>query len=229
MTIEQPILMGPLVRARLVKRVRLLVRGVIAYNAIEGVIAISAGVAASSASLVGFGLDSAIEVSSALAVAWQFGKHGSDHEQREQLALRLIACSFFALATYVAVQSAWTLISQDAPHESLIGIVLTAVSVVIMPTVSRAQRNAGRALGSQSVVADSRQTMLCAALSVAVLVGLAANFMFGWWWADPVAGLVVAAIAVREGRDAWRGDACCVPTPLGDVAADTCSDDCCDG
>ncbi len=228
MSVQQPVLMGPLVRARLVRRVRLLVRGVIAYNAIEGIIAISAGVAASSASLVGFGLDSAIEVFSALAVAWQFGKQGSNHEQRERRTIRLIACSFYALAAYVATQSAWTLISQDAPSESRIGIVLTAVSVVIMPTLSRAQRNAGRALGSQSVVADSRQTMLCAALSVAVLVGLAANYMFGWWWADPVAGLVVAAIAVREGRDAWRGDACCAPTPLSETV-NACGDDCCDG
>ena len=218
----------PQVRARLVRRVRLLVRGVIAYNAVEGVIAVSAGIAASSASLVGFGLDSAIEVSSALAVAWQFGKQGTNHEQREQLTLRLIACSFYALAAYVATQSAWTLVSRDAPHESLIGILLTGVSVVIMPTVSRAQRNAGRALGSQSVVADSRQTMLCAALSVAVLIGLAANFAFGWWWADPIAGLVVAVIAVREGRDAWRGDSCCVPSPLTDDAAEACVDDCCD-
>lgn len=226
MTTPQSLVLTPVVRARLVRRVRLLVRSVIAYNAIEGVIAITAGLAASSAALVGFGLDSAIEVSSAVAVAWQFGSRSDNHEEREQRTLRLIAYSFFALAVYVAGQSVWTLLTQNAPDESIIGVVLTGVSVIVMPAVSRAQRNAGRALGSRSVVADSRQTMLCAALSVAVLIGLAANIALGWWWADPIAGLVVAGIAVREGRDAWRGDSCCVPTAfVEDATHDACCDD----
>jgi FtsH-binding integral membrane protein len=160
--------------------------------------------------LIGFGLDSVIEVSSAAAVAWQFA--GKDPERREKVALRIIAFSFFALAAYVSVDSIRTLlgVGSEAEHSS-IGIVLAAVSLAIMPLLSWAERRAGRELGSLSAVADSKQTLLCTYLSAVLLVGLLLNSLFGWSWADPVAALVIAAIAVREGVNAWKGEACCAP------------------
>lgn len=194
-------------RAVLSRRVRLFVAATITYNVVEAVIAIAAGAVASSAALIGFGLDSTVEVASAAAVAWQFA--GRDPERRERLALRVIAGSFFALAAYVTFESVTTLAEGDAARHSTVGIVLAAVSLAIMPVLSYAQRRAGRELGSASAVADSKQTLLCTYLSAVVLVGLLLNSMFGWAWADPVAALVIAALAVKEGRDAWRGDHCC--------------------
>ncbi|AGZ40693.1 cation transporter [Actinoplanes friuliensis] len=194
-------------RALLARRVRLLVAATIAYNVVEAVIAISAGAAASSTALIGFGLDSVIEVSSAAAVAWQFA--GRDPEAREKTALRIIAFSFFALAAYVSVESVRALATGSAAEHSRVGLVLAAVSLLVMPALSYAQRRAGRELGSRSAVADSKQTLLCTYLSGVVLVGLGLNSIFGWTWADPVAALVIAAVAVREGRTAWRGDHCC--------------------
>ncbi|MCU1684669.1 MAG: Co/Zn/Cd cation transporter-like protein [Amycolatopsis sp.] len=194
-------------KTALVRRVRLLVAGTITYNVVEAVVAISAGRAASSAALVGFGLDSVVEVASAAAVAWQFS--GRDPEARERAAMRVIALSFFALAAYVTVESIRALSGAGTAGESTVGIVLAAVSLVVMPVLSGAQRRAGRELGSASAVADSRQTLLCTYLSGVLLVGLLLNGLFGWSWADPLAGLVIAAVAVKEGRDAWRGDHCC--------------------
>jgi divalent metal cation (Fe/Co/Zn/Cd) transporter len=200
-------------RAVLRRRIRLLVAATIAYNVVEAVVAITAGAIASSVALIGFGLDSVIEVGSAAAVAWQFA--GPDHERRERTALRVIAGSFFLLAAVVAVEAVRTLVVGDRPEESTVGIVLVAVSVVVMPFLSWAQRRAGRELGSASAVADSRQTLLCTYLSAAVLVGLVLNAALGWWWADPVVALGLAAVAVREGRAALRGDTCCPPVHLG--------------
>ena len=196
-------------RAVLSRRIRLLVAATITYNVIEAVVAITAGTLASSIALIGFGLDSVIEVSSAAAVAWQFA--GRDPQRREQTALRGIAWSFFALAAYVTVESLRALLGGAESEHSPVGIALVALSVVIMPVLSLAQRRAGRELGSASAVADSKQTLLCTYLSVAVLVGLVLNSALGWWWADPAAGLVLAALAVREGRNALRGDTCCAP------------------
>jgi divalent metal cation (Fe/Co/Zn/Cd) transporter len=195
----------------LVRRIRFLVAATITYNVIEAVVAVSSGVVAGSTALVGFGLDSVIEVSSAAAVAWQFS--GPSPETRERRALRAIAWSFFALAAYVAVASAHALLAGSSASPSPVGIALAAVSLVVMPVLSFAQRRAGRALGSVTAVADSRQTLLCTALSGVLLAGLALNAWFGWSWADPVAGLVVAGAALREGRNAWKGDACCTPAP----------------
>jgi divalent metal cation (Fe/Co/Zn/Cd) transporter len=189
------------------RRVRLLVATTITYNVIEAIIAITAGSVASSTALVGFGLDSVIEVASAAAVAWQFT--GKDPEARERVALRIIAVSFFALAGYVTVESVRSLLGAEAAQHSPVGIVLAAVSVVVMPFLSYAQRRAGRELGSVSAVADSKQTLLCTYLSGVLLVGLLLNSLFGWSWADPVVGLVIAAVAIREGREAWRGERCC--------------------
>jgi divalent metal cation (Fe/Co/Zn/Cd) transporter len=197
----------PARRAVLTRRIRLLVAATITYNTIEAVVAIAAGAAASSTALIGFGLDSVIEVSSAAAVAWQFA--GRDPERREKATLRIIAVSFFALACYVTVESVRALAGASEPGHSPVGLVLAATSLVVMPLLSRLQRRSGRELGSRTAVADSKQTLLCTYLSGVLLVGLAANSLLGWAWADPAAALVIAAVAVREGRNAWRGDACC--------------------
>ncbi|RJQ82095.1 cation transporter [Amycolatopsis panacis] len=194
-------------KALLRRRIRWLVAGTITYNVIEALVAIAAGAVASSAALVAFGLDSVAEVLSAVAVAWQFA--GADPERRERAALRMIAVSFFLLAAYVAGDSVWSLVRSEAPEHSTAGIVLAAVSLVIMPVLSGAQRRAGRELGSASAVADSKQTLLCTYLSAVLLGGLLLNTVFGWSWADPVAALVIAVVVVREGREAWRGDHCC--------------------
>ncbi|GAA1195937.1 Cation efflux family protein [Prauserella alba] len=194
-------------RAVLSRRVRLFVAATITYNVIEAVVAITAGAVASSAALIGFGLDSTVEVASAAAVAWQFA--GRDPERRERLALKVIAVSFFALAAYVTFESVTTLAGGEQADHSTVGIALAAVSLVVMPFLSYAQRRAGRELGSASAVADSKQTLLCTYLSGVVLAGLLLNSLLGWAWADPAAALVIAALAVKEGRDAWRGDHCC--------------------
>ncbi|WP_280398056.1 cation transporter [Nocardia carnea] len=215
-------------KALLVRRIRWLVAATITYNVIEAIIALSEGSRVSSTALIGFGLDSVIEVSSAVAVAWQFA--GRDPEKRETVALRIIAFSFFALAFYVTVDSIRALFGLGEARHSTTGIVLAAVSLVIMPVLSAAQRRAGRELGSASAVSDSKQTLLCTYLSAVLLVGLLLNSLFGWSWADPIAALVIAAIAVREGIRAWRGDACC-PHPAAFTEDSTAAGhdcDCCD-
>ncbi len=194
-------------RRALQRRVRWLVGATISYNVIEAVVAISAGAAASSTALIGFGLDSVIEVASAVAVAWQFA--GSDPEARERTALKVIAVSFFALALYVAVESVRSLFGGEAAQHSTAGIVVASLSLLIMPLLSYAQRRAGHELGSASAVADSKQTLLCTYLSGVLLLGLVLNSLLGWWWADPLVGLVITAVAVNEGRRAWRGEHCC--------------------
>jgi len=187
-------------------RVRWIVAATIGYNLIEAVVAITAGTIASSAALIAFGLDSTIEVLSAAAVAWQFTRR--EPERWEKGTLRVIAVAFFALAVYVTVTSLIALIARVEVEHSPLGIAITAVSVVVMPFLSFAERRAGRELGSATAVADSKQTLLCTYLSAAVLIGLLLNSVFGWWWADAIAGLVIAGFAVREGIEAWRGDAC---------------------
>jgi divalent metal cation (Fe/Co/Zn/Cd) transporter len=194
-------------RAVLRRRIRLLVAATIAYNVLEAIVAITAGALASSTVLVAFGLDSVVEVSSAAAVAWQFT--AADPHRRERVTLRIIAVSFFVLAGYVAVESLRALAGSAEADHSPVGIGLAGLSLMVMPALSYAQRRAGREFGSASAVADSKQTLLCTYLSAVLLVGLVANATLGWWWADPVAALVIAAVAVKEGRDAWRGDACC--------------------
>ena len=194
-------------RATLQRRIRLLVGATITYNVIEAVVALAEGTRVSSSALIGFGLDSVVEISSAAAVAWQFS--ATDPETREKAALRFIAMSFFALAAYVVADAVRSLLGFGEARPSLIGIVLAAASLVIMPVLSLAQRSAGRELGSRSAVADSKQTLLCTYLSAILLAGLVVNGLWGWSWADPIAALGIAAIAVREGLNAWRGDPCC--------------------
>lgn len=212
------------------RRVRLVVAATIAYNVIEAVVAIGAGTAASSAALIGFGLDSTVEVISAAAVAWQFA--GRDHEVRERTALRIIAFSFFALAAYVVFESVRALVGADEADHSSVGIVLASVSLVVMPGLSFLERRTGRELGSASVVADSKQTLICSYLSGVLLAGLVLNSALGWWWADPLAALAIAGFAVREGFEAWRGDTCATPAsallanPDTDLDADDCDENC---
>ena len=198
-------------RTRLLRRrVRLVVAATLTYNAVEAVVALTAGALASSSALLAFGGDSIVEVLSAAAIAWQFWG-GRDHADREHVALRLVAFSFFALAALVAFEAARSLLSGTDPEHSTVGIVLATVSLLLMPGLSFVERRTGQELGSASVVADSKQTLICAALSAVLLVGLLLNSLLGWGWADPVAALVIAAVAVREGRAALRGDTCCNP------------------
>lgn len=208
--------------AMLRRRVRWIVAATIAYNVVEAVVAITAGAVASSAALVGFGLDSTIEVLSAAAVAWQFS--APDPQARAAVTMRVIAWSFFALAGYVTFEVVRSLLGGATAGESPVGIGLAAVSVVVMPLLSALERRTGRELGSATVVADSKQTLLCAWLSGVLLVGLLVNAAWGWTWADPIAALVIAAVALREGREALRGEVCCTPT--GALLADTTDDDC---
>lgn len=191
------------------RRIRIVVAITISYNVVEAVIAISAGADASSTALIAFGLDSVVEVLSAAAVAWQFSAR--DPEEREKVTLRVIAFSFFALAAYVLVDTVLGLLGGREAEHSTVGIVLAAVSLVIMPVLSWVERRTGRELGSPTAIADSKQTLLCAYLSGALLLGLVLNTTLGWTWADSIAALVIAGWAIKEGIEAWRGDACAVP------------------
>lgn len=193
-------------RTALHRRLRFIVAFTISYNVVEAVVALAAGTAASSGALIGFGLDSVIEVLSAAAVAWQFTRR--DPERWEKPTLRVIAVAFFALAAWVAASAVLTLTGILEPEHSTVGLVLAAVSIAVMPAASLLERAVGRELGSATAIADSRQTMICALLSVAVFVGLGLNSLFGWYWADSIAALVIAGFAVREGIEAWKGDAC---------------------
>ncbi|MEZ2373039.1 cation transporter [Arthrobacter sp. RCC_34] len=208
-------------RLVLMRRIRLFAAATITYNVIEAVVALWAGGAADSSALIGFGLDSVIEVSSAVALSWQFS--AKDPERREHLTLRLIALSFFALALFVTVDSIRSLLGGGEAQHSSVGIVIAALSLAIMPVLSWLQRRAGRELGSRTAVADSHQTLLCTYLSAVLLVGLLLNSLFGWWWADAGAALIIAGIAVKEGLNAWKGDICCaVPGGGNEGDADNC-------
>jgi divalent metal cation (Fe/Co/Zn/Cd) transporter len=189
------------------RRIRILVWATIGYNVIEAAVALTEGARASSTALLGFGLDSVVEVSAAAAVAWQFA--ADDPERREKAALRFVAFSFFALAAYVTVESVRALLGYAEARHSPIGIGLAVASLVVMPAMAWAQIRTGRELGSASAVANAKQTLLCSYLSAALLAGLVLNAAFGWSWADPAAALVIAGFAVREGWEAWQGDPCC--------------------
>ncbi len=200
----------PARRAVLARRAQYLAGASVAYNTIEAVVAILAGQVANSAALIGFGLDSTVEVASGLIILWQF-RHPLP-ESREQAAGRLIAVAFFALAGFVTYESISGLVGGARPESSPVGIALAAASVAIMPILSLIQRRTGRELGSGAVHADGTQTLLCTYLSGVLLAGLLANTALGWWWLDAVAALIIAAVALREGTEAWRGDGCCAST-----------------
>ena len=185
----------------------------ITWNSLEAIVAIGSGILAGSIALVGFGLDSVVEVSSAVVIVWRLSRQSSDHaanERAERVAVRLIALSFVAIALYVTYDSLTKLLGiGEQPEHSTVGLALVALSVVVMPTIAWAKRRVAAGLNSVALKADAAETQLCTYLSVVVLLGLAANSVFGWWWMDPFAGLVVAALALKEGWEAWRsGDLC---------------------
>ena len=198
-------------RSSLVRRGRYLEYFTIGYNSIEGLIAVTAGVMAGSIALVGFGFDSLIEVTSGAVLLWRL-QADVDEERRERveaISLRIVGVCFVVLAIYVGYDSVKSLIRREAPEESLIGIVLAAVSLVIMPLLVRAKRKVARGIKSNALMADSKQTELCTYLSAILLGGLFLNALLGWWWADPVAALIMLPIIAKEGIEALRGETCC--------------------
>ena len=205
----------PETRDQAVARQRWLTGATIGWNAVEGVVAIAAGVAAGSVSLIGFGLDSGIEVSAALVLAWRLAQERRTgcKQDADRTAQRLIALSFAALAVYVGVESVRDLVLADRPDESLVGIVIAALSLAVMPLLARAKRKQAPLMGSRAVEAEAKQTLLCAYLSGALLLGLSAHAVLGWWWADPLAGLFIAGAAAYETVTTWRADSledtCC--------------------
>jgi divalent metal cation (Fe/Co/Zn/Cd) transporter len=196
-------------RARLEHRARLLAWGGIAWHFVEFAIALAAGVAAGSIALIAFGADSLIETLAGFVVLWLFTGIRRGSAAAERRAQQLIAASFFVLAAYVAAESVRTLADGRHPKTSWVGVALAAFTAVTMPLLASAKRRVGNKLHSSAAVKEASQTQLCAYLSVALLVGLLLNALAGWWWADPLAALVIAAIAVQEGRQSWRGEGCC--------------------
>jgi divalent metal cation (Fe/Co/Zn/Cd) transporter len=196
-------------RARLQRWARLLAWGGIAWHFIEFGIALSAGIAASSIALIGFGADSLVEAFAGFVVVWLFTGSRLHSETAERHAQQLIAFSFFVLAVYVGVESIRDIVGGHHPEASWVGVGLSAFTAATMPLLARAKHQVGRRLNSSATVKEGAQNMLCAYLSVALLAGLLLNALAGWWWADPAAALVIAAAALREGRESWRGEGCC--------------------
>ena len=207
----QPVQIGLSNRAGLIKRGRRLEYFTIAYNSLEGLVALVAGLFSGSIALVGFGFDSLIEVTSGAALLWRLHLD-ADESQRERLeaiTLRIVGVCFLLLAAYVSYDSIKSLIGREQPHESLPGIVLAIASLIVMPLLVRAKRKVARGIKSGALMADSKQTELCTYLSAILLVGLLLNALVGWWWADPVAALVMVPIIVKEGIEGLRGETCC--------------------
>ena len=221
-----PLLPGaaPDQRSRWVRRARLLAWVGVAWHGVEAAVAIGAGIVAGSIALVGFGADSLIEAAAGVIVLWRFTAARASSEEAEARAQKLIAASFYVLATYVGVEAIRTLVGGHHPDVSWVGIGLSVVTLATMPPLAAAKARVADRLGSSATKSESRQTLLCAYLSAALLFGLGVNALAGWWWADPLTALVIAAVAVREGREAWRGESCCTAAP----AAGACSDGCCD-
>jgi divalent metal cation (Fe/Co/Zn/Cd) transporter len=215
--------------ARLARRVRLLSWLSLGWMTVEGAVALAAGVAAGSIALVGFGLDSAIEGFASVIVIWRFTGQRVFSHAAEQRAQKLVAIQFFLLAPYVAVESARALIGGEHADSSPVGIALAIGSVILMPLLGIAKQRLANQLGSAATAGEGRQNMLCAYLGGALLIGLLGNALFGAWWLDPAVGLLIAGVAVKEGVDAWRGEGCCVASPLdgaGFDQHDACCDDC---
>lgn len=198
-------------RSELVKRGRRLEYFTIAYNTLEGVIAVVAGLIAGSIALVGFGFDSLIEVTSAVALVWRLHSDADEsrRERVEAITLRIVGACFLLLATYVTYDSIRSLVRREAPDESIPGIVLAVVSLIVMPLLVRAKRRVARRINSVALMADSKQTELCTYLSAILLAGLLLNSLAGWWWADSVAALIMVPIIVKEGIEGLRGETCC--------------------
>ncbi|HUR24214.1 MAG TPA: cation transporter [Acidimicrobiales bacterium] len=206
----------PEVREAALDRARLLNRVTLGWNVAEGVIALAAGIAASSVSLIGFGLDSAIEVSASAVLAWRLHQEhrGGCMAENDRLATRLIALSFVSLAVYVWITGIGDLLGGSEPEGSIVGVLLAGASIAVMPFLARAKRSLAVPLGSSAAASEAAQTMFCAVLSGVVLAGLALNLLLGWWWADPVAALFIGVLAAREAARVWGAesleDTCCL-------------------
>jgi divalent metal cation (Fe/Co/Zn/Cd) transporter len=208
-------------------RVRLLSWLSLGAMSVEGIVAIVAGVMAGSIALVGFGLDSAVEGFASVIIIWRFTGSRVMSEAAEQRAQKLVAIQFFLLAPYVGVESIRALAGGEHSDVSALGMCLAVWSLITMPLLGVAKQRIAEQIGSAATKGEGRQNLLCAYLAGALLVGLAGNAIAGAWWLDPVVGLLIAAVAVKEGVDAWRGDGCCVASPLDGYAAERCEDDCC--
>ncbi|MFN8647519.1 MAG: cation transporter [Gemmatimonadales bacterium] len=202
---------SPAERTRLVRRSSRLTALTVAYNLLEGVISLVAGALAGSVSLIGFGIDSGIEVLASATALWRLGRDGEPAARAaaERRALRIIAVSFFGLAAYVSWDAVATLLTRTAPDRSPVGIALASASLVVMPLLAGAKRRVALSLESRALVAEARQTTICTWLSAILLGGLLLNQVLGWWWADPLAALVMVPLILKEGREAWRGHLCC--------------------
>jgi divalent metal cation (Fe/Co/Zn/Cd) transporter len=194
---------------RLARRAKLLSWASLAYMAVEGIVAVAAGIVAGSIALIGFGLDSAIEGFASIVIVWRFTGWRTLSHHAEERAQRLVAIQFFILAPYVAFESVRALVNGSHPDVSAVGIALAASSLVVMPWLGRAKQRIGSRIGSSATASEGKQNLLCAYLAAALLVGLLGNALVGAWWLDPIVGLLIAGLAVYEGREAWQGDACC--------------------
>jgi hypothetical protein len=211
---------------RLARWARLLSWASLGYMAIEGGVALAAGLAAGSIALIGFGLDSVIEGFASLVIVWRFTGTRLHSDHAEQRAQRLVAIQFFILAPYITVQAIRDLAGAHHPDASWVGIGLAISSIALMPALGIVKQRIGQRMGSVATQGEGAQNLLCAYMAAALLVGLGGNALFGLWWLDPATGLAIAALAVREGLDAWRGESCCIPSATTD-AAGACTDDCC--
>ena len=205
-----PLALDDVERDRLIRRVKLLSWASLGWMTIEGAVAIVAGIVAGSIALVGFGLDSVVEGFASVVIIWRFTGARKLSEAAETRAQKLVAIQFFVLAPYVGFESVRALVGSDRPDASWVGIALAAGSLVVMPYLGIAKQRIAIRLGSAATKGEGRQNMLCAYLAGALLVGLLGNALFGAWWLDPIVGLLIAALAVKEGLEAWRGDGCCV-------------------
>lgn len=217
---------------RLARRARLLSWASLAYMTVEGGVAIVAGIVASSPALIGFGIDSGIEGFASLVIVWRFTGSRLLSEAAERRAQKLVAVQFFLLAPYVTYESLAALVAGERPDASWVGIALATTSLLLMPALGRAKERIGERMGSAATKGEGQQNLLCAYLSAALLVGLGGNALLGLWWLDPVAGLLIAGVALKEGAESWRGEGCCAPgegsaTPPGEGAGRCKDDGCC--
>lgn len=236
-TVELPTITGPAAPpvpitreryAQLARRVKLLSWLSLVWMTVEGAVAIVAGIVASSVALIGFGLDSGIEGLASVIIIWRFTGSRVFSHAAEQRAQKLVAVQFFILAPYVGFEATKALVTSDVAEVSWVGIGLAIGSVIFMPMLGIAKQRLADQIGSAATAGEGRQNMLCAYLAAALLVGLLGNALVGAWWLDPIVGLLIAAVAVREGVEAWRGDGCCVSSPLDGARFAEADDPCCD-
>jgi divalent metal cation (Fe/Co/Zn/Cd) transporter len=218
-------LQKPSERRRLVRQIKLLAWLGVGWHGIEAVVAVGAGLAAGSIALVGFGADSLVESIAGIVLLWRFAASRASSDEAERRAQQLIGLSFYVIAAYVGFEALRTLVTSEQPEASWVGIALAAFTLLTMPPLAIAKRRIGEKLGSSATKSEGQQNMLCAYLSAALLIGLGANALFELWWADPVTALLIAGVAVKEGRESWRGESCCTAPII--TSDDGCIDDCC--